>query len=47
MEIGQLVDYVIDYNRIHGYDESEAGPGGNERVTVREATAADWDNLWG
>lgn len=46
MEIGQLVDYVIDYNRIHGYDELEVEPG-RKKATAREATAADWDNMWG
>lgn len=46
MEIGQLVDYVIDYNRIHGYNEREEEPG-RKKSTVREATAADWDNMWG
>lgn len=46
MEIGQLVDFVIEYNRVHGIGEGEADPG-KERSITRKATAADWDNMWG
>ena len=45
MEIGQLVDYVIEYNRIHGY-EDEVGPQEEKKPVARQATDADWDDLW-
>ena len=45
MEIGQLVDYVIEYNRIHGAG-NEAGPQEENKPVVRKATEADWDDLW-
>ena len=46
MEIGQLVDYVIEYNRIHKIGDDETDPGKKKTVS-RKATAADWDNMWG
>ena len=46
MEIGQLVDYCVTYNKAHGVG-SETDSQDEEKVTVRKATAADWDNMWG
>ena len=50
IELGQAVDYVIEYNDLH--DPCDAGPsrGGSdapERPQVRKATQADWDAFWG
>ena len=44
MEIGQVVDFCIEYNRVRGIT-GEAGP--KEETTVRKATEADWDEMWG
>ena len=46
MEIGQVVDYVFEYNELHGYDE---GPETKEKEkpNIRKATQADWDAFWG
>lgn len=48
MELGQLVDYVIEWNNVH----SEEGEGGGakpkkEKDTKRKATQADWDAFFG
>ena len=45
MELGQLVDYVTEYNRMHDY-----GPSGSKKEDKpkrRKATQADWDAFWG
>lgn len=39
MEIGQLVDYCIEYN--------EANEPDKPKDTIRDATQADWDAFWG
>ncbi len=50
MEIGQIVDYVIEWNNVHS---EEIGSDGNtetekeKNVHVREATKADWDAFFG
>lgn len=47
MTIGEVVDYVYEYNEIHR-DESggkSAEKGGED--TRRKATQADWDQFWG
>ena len=47
MELGQLVDYVVEWNNIHE-EEGEAGSGsGKEKVNKRKATQADWDAFLG
>lgn len=46
MEIGQVVDYVEEYNRIHDPDR-KGGRGKDNTVTVRQATQADWDSFLG
>ena len=45
MEVGQLVDFVIEYNRIHDIKSSKKGEVEPEEVIERKATQADWDAL--
>ncbi|MBQ8933930.1 MAG: hypothetical protein IJ061_06570 [Lachnospiraceae bacterium] len=47
MELGQLVDFCIEYNRVHGYDTDPQTGEKKEKVTVRKATQADMDTMWG
>lgn len=48
MELGQLVDYCIEWNNIHEeQEESESGNKKSEQGTKRKATQADWDALFG
>lgn len=46
MELGQVVDYVIEYNDLHSTagTDPKAEP---EQPKVRKATQADWDAFWG
>ncbi len=46
MELGHLVDYVMEYNRMHDYKDPGSEPG-KEKPKRRKATQADWDNFWG
>lgn len=39
MEVGQVVDYVIEWNRVHETDEEKE----KKKPKVRKATQADWD----
>jgi hypothetical protein len=41
MTLGDLVDYVLEYNEIHGEGDRSAGSSG-----TRDATQADWDRFW-
>lgn len=41
MELGQLIDFIIDYNE--KYEKAERSGG----TKVRKATQADWDAFWG
>ena len=41
MEIGQIVDLVVEWNEMHDTEKKAGGSGG------REATQADWDAFWG
>ncbi len=45
MELGQLVDYVTEYNRMHDYETS--GSKKEDKPKRRMATQADWDAFWG
>jgi len=45
MELGQLVDYVTEYNRMHDYEPS--GSKKENKPKRRMATQADWDAFWG
>ena len=50
MELGQLVDYCIEWNNIHEeQEEGDSSPGNkkSEQGTKRKATQADWDALFG
>lgn len=46
MELGQLVDYVIEWNNIHE-EEDEGSGSGQKRANKRKATQADWDAFLG
>lgn len=49
MELGEAVDYVIEYNEINTPKEEKSGKNKNtkEEPTKRKATQADWDAFWG
>ena len=47
MTIGQIVDYVEEYNRIHGENEESGKRKKKEEVVRRKATQADWDAIFG
>lgn len=48
MEMGHLVDYVTEYNRMHGYKSKGSGEKPEkEKPKRRKATQADWDAFWG
>jgi len=51
MEIGQIIDYVEEYNRMHKLSD-RSGSGRNKQKekepdTRRAATQADWDAFLG
>ena len=45
MELGQLVDYVVEWNNAHS--EETGGTKKKEKDTRRKATQADWDAFFG
>lgn len=45
MELGQAIDYVIEYNELHKLNTGQKTK--DERPAVRKATQADWDAFWG
>lgn len=45
MELGQIVDYCTEWNRIH--EPEESGKKKKEKVKKRKATQADWDAFFG
>lgn len=52
MEMGQVVDFCVEWNRIHNPDEedgseSKEGTKKKEKVIKRKATQADWDDFFG
>lgn len=51
MELGQIVDYVIEWNKINEVDEDpEAGKNKKTKTKKkrkRKASQADWDALLG
>lgn len=47
MELGQIVDYCTEWNRIHEPEDSEKGGKKKEKVKKRKATQADWDAFFG
>lgn len=46
MDIGQIVDYIIEYNEAHGIDADENDKA-TSKPTRRKATQADWDSFFG
>lgn len=42
MEIGQIVDFCIEYNKMHEPKEDK-----KPKVNKRKATQADWDAFFG
>lgn len=46
MEIGQVVDYAIEWNKAHKIDD-DAGHTGRKKPRRRKATQADIDAFWG
>ncbi len=44
MEIGHIVDFIIEYNDIHDPDKQEKR---QAQANTRKATQADWDAFWG
>lgn len=46
MEIGQIVDYVEEYNIIHDPDRHKHKDK-EDPVIYRDATQADWDAFFG
>lgn len=44
MELGQILDYFIEYNRIHSIKEEEEE---EKKPKKRKATQADWDAFLG
>lgn len=48
MEVGQVVDYCTEWNRIHSEDGTdEDGKKKKGKVKKRKATQADWDAFLG
>lgn len=50
IELGQAVDYVIEYNDLHeshGAGKTKNGSDAPGRPQIRRATQADWDAFWG
>lgn len=51
MEIGQVIDFVEEYNRMHKLNTKSSGKNKNKKEkepdTVRVATQADWDAFLG
>ena len=51
VEIGQVIDFVEEYNRMHKLNTKSSGKNKNKKEkepdTVRVATQADWDAFLG
>ena len=47
MELGQIVDYCIEWNKIHEEQEEGDSSTKSEQGTKRKATQADWDARFG
>jgi hypothetical protein len=46
MELGQIVDYVVEWNEVHS-DETDGDSKKKPKETKRKATQADWDAFLG
>lgn len=42
MELGEIVDFIVDYNR--RYEKAQET---EKKETTRKAKQADWDSFWG
>jgi hypothetical protein len=47
MELGQLVDYCNEWDKIHNVGQTTADGGQTQTPTRRKATQADWDAFFG
>jgi len=47
MELGQVIDFVIEYNDLHNVRGEKDPKKKEDQPTVRKATQADWDAFWG
>lgn len=50
MELGQVVDFVLEYNELHNVESRSDGSvkeKEKKEPTKRKATQADWDAFWG
>ena len=45
MTVGEIVDFCITYNEIHGLNEDEEET--ENKPKIRKATQSDWDAFWG
>ena len=43
MTVGEIVDFCITYNEIHGLNEEDE----EDKPKIRKATQSDWDAFWG
>ena len=44
MELGQVIDYIIEYNEVHEVQSQTEQT--VQKPTRRKATQADWDAFW-
>ena len=47
MELGQVIDFVYDYNDLHKLGTGRSKANTKEEPQIRTATQADWDAFWG
>lgn len=47
MELGQLVDYVVEWNNVHSEEIDDGTKHKKKKTKTREATQADWDAFFG
>ena len=48
MELGQLIDFILEYNKMHDIDtDPTGGKSGKDAPKRRKATQADIDAFWG
>lgn len=44
MELGQVVDFVIEYNDMHNFTDDGKKAA---KPKIRDANQSDWDAFWG
>lgn len=48
MTLGQVVDYCVEYNKMHDYESVQSGKTKSLNTdTRRKANQSDWDAFWG